>query len=133
VRYAEHPADSPYRIGLDRDAANYVPLTPISFIERSADVFPTRTAWIHGPERRSYAEFRERCRRLASALAKRGVRPGDTVAVVLPNTPPMLEAHFAVPMAGSIRPMNGRRSASTTPPARPATPRASWSTIAAPI
>jgi fatty-acyl-CoA synthase len=102
VSYAEHPADRPYRIGLDKNAANYVPLTPISFIERAADVFPSRTAWIHGAERRSYAQFRERCRRLASALAGCGVRPGDTVAVMLPNTPPMLEAHFAVPMAGAV-------------------------------
>ena len=102
MRYAQHPADSPYRVGLEKNDANYVPLTPISFLERAADVFPSRTAWIHGPEQGSYAEFRERCRRLASALAKQGVRPGDTVAVVLPNTPPMLEAHFAVPMAGAV-------------------------------
>jgi len=100
--FAEHPANGPYRTGLDKNAANYAPLTPISFIERVADVYPTRTAWVHGPERKSYGEFRERARRLAAALDRRGVRPGDTVAVMLPNTPPMLEAHFGVPMAGAV-------------------------------
>jgi fatty-acyl-CoA synthase len=102
LRFAQHPAESPYQQGLDRNPANYVPLTPISFIERSADVFPDRFAWIHGDQRADYASFRARCRRLASALGRRGVGPGDTVAVMLPNTPPMLEAHFGVPMAGAV-------------------------------
>jgi fatty-acyl-CoA synthase len=102
MRLAEHPADSPYRTGLERTPANYAPLTPISFLERAADVFPGRTAWIHGDMRASYAAFRGRARRLAAALAARGVEPGDTVAVMLPNTPPMLEAHFGVPMAGAV-------------------------------
>jgi fatty-acyl-CoA synthase len=102
VRLAVHPADSPYAIGLDRNPANFAPLTPISFIERSADVFPGHTAWIHGDMRASYAAFRARARRLAAALAGRGVGPGDTVAVMLPNTPPMLESHFGVPMAGAV-------------------------------
>jgi fatty-acyl-CoA synthase len=99
---AAHPADSPYQTGLGRNAANYAPLTPISFLERTADVYPQRTAWIHGEQRCDYATFRERCRRLASALARRGVAPGDTVAVMLPNTPPMLEAHYGVPMTGAV-------------------------------
>ncbi len=99
---ALHPDDSPYQTGLDRNPANYAPLTPISFLERTADVYPQRTAWIHGAERCDYATFRARCRRLASALAGRGVAPGDTVAVVLPNTPPMLEAHYGVPMTGAV-------------------------------
>ena len=102
MRLAEHPESGPYEQGLERNPANYAPLTPISFIERTADVFPTRTAWIHGDMKASYAAFRARARRLAAALAGRGVGPGDTVAVMLPNTPPMLEAHFGVPMAGAV-------------------------------
>ena len=99
---AAHPESSPYQTGLDRNPANYAPLTPLSFLERTADVYPQRTAWIHGEERCDYEKFRERCRRLASALAGRGVAPGDTVAVMLPNTPPMLEAHYGVPMTGAV-------------------------------
>jgi fatty-acyl-CoA synthase len=99
---AAHPTSSPYQTGLDRNPANYAPLTPISFLERTADVYPQRTAWIHGEQRCDYATFRERCRRLASALARRGVAPADTVAVMLPNTPPMLEAHYGVPMTGAV-------------------------------
>ena len=102
MRLVAHPADCPYTIGLDRNPANHAPLTPVSFIERSADVHPGRTAWIHGDTRATYAAFRARARRLAAALAGRGVEPGDTVAVMLPNTPPMLEAHFGVPMAGAV-------------------------------
>jgi fatty-acyl-CoA synthase len=102
VRLAAHPADCPYETALDRNPANYAPLTPISFIERAADVYPQRIAWVHGDMRATYAAFRARARRLASALTGRGVGPGDTVAVMLPNTPPMLEAHFGVPMAGAV-------------------------------
>jgi len=102
VRLAGHPESCPYEQGLERNPANYAPLTPISFLERAADVFPTRTAWIHGDMRASYAAFRARAHRLAAALAGRGVAPGDTVAVMLSNTPPMLEAHFGVPMAGAV-------------------------------
>jgi fatty-acyl-CoA synthase len=93
---------SPYDIDLDRNPANFQPLTPLSFLERSASVFPDRTAIVHGPLRRSYAEFYARCRRLASALAKRGIGRGDTVSVVLANTPPMLECHYGVPMTGAV-------------------------------
>jgi fatty-acyl-CoA synthase len=102
VRLVAHPANCPYETGLDRNPANYAPLTPISFIERAADVHPERIAWIHGDMRATYAAFRARARKLAAALAGRGVAPGDTVAVMLPNTPPMLEAHFGVPMAGAV-------------------------------
>jgi fatty-acyl-CoA synthase len=102
LQFVAHPATSPYQQQLDKNPANYAPLTPISFLERTADVFPDRIAWIHGDARASYAELRARCRRLASALAGRGVEPGDTVAVMLPNTPAMLEAHFGVPMAGAV-------------------------------
>ena len=97
-----HSRDNAYETGLDRNPANVTPLTPISFLERTADVFPERCAWIHGGERASYARFRDRCRRLASALVERGVAPGDTVAAMLPNTPAMLECHFGVPMAGAV-------------------------------
>ena len=93
---------SPYEAGLERNDANYVPLTPLSFLRRAAGVFPERTAWIHGSRRASYAEFYARSRRLASALAKRGVARGDTVAIMSPNTPAMLEAHHGVPMCGAV-------------------------------
>ena len=102
MKLAAHPSSSPYQTGLERNPANYAPLTPLSFIERAADVFPQRIAWIHGDMRATYAALRARARRLAAALAGRGVEPGDTVAVMLPNTPPMLEAHFGVPMAGAV-------------------------------
>ncbi len=102
MRLALHPRSSAYEQGLERNAANHAPLSPISFLERAADVWPGRTAWIHGDMRASYAAFRARARRLAAALAGRGVGPGDTVAVMLPSTPPMLEAHFGVPMAGAV-------------------------------
>jgi fatty-acyl-CoA synthase len=102
VRLARHPKGCAYEQGLERNAANFAPLTPISFIERAADVWPGRTAWIHGDMRASYAAFRARARRLAAALAGRGVAPGDTVAVMLPNVPAMLEAHFGVPMAAAV-------------------------------
>ena len=93
---------SPYEAGLERNDANYVPLTPLSFLRRAAAVFPERTAWIHGTRRASYAEFYARSRRLASALARRGVAKGDTVAIMSPNTPAMLEAHHGVPMCGAV-------------------------------
>ncbi len=114
MRFARHPETSPYQQNLDRNPANYAPLTPLSFLERAADVYPSRTAVIHGAWRADYAEFRGRCRRLASALAGRGVRPGDTVAVMLPNVPPMLEAHYGIPMAGAvINALNVRLEAET--------------------
>ncbi|MGI9500279.1 MAG: acyl-CoA synthetase [Geminicoccaceae bacterium] len=106
--------DNAYQVGLDRRAANFAPLTPLSFLERTASVFPDRIAWIHGAESADYARFHERCHRLASALAKRGVTAGDTVAVILPNTPPMLEAHYGVPMTGAVlNSINIRLEAST--------------------
>jgi fatty-acyl-CoA synthase len=101
VRYASHPADSPYQ-QLPKNPANHAPLTPLSFLERTADVFPQRIAWIHGTQKTSYADFRARCRRLAAALAGRGVRPGDTVTVMAPNIPAALEATYGVPAAGAV-------------------------------
>ncbi len=91
-----------YDSDLERNPANYQPLTPLTFLERAASVFPTRTAIIHGRQRFSYADYYARSRRLASALAKKGVRKGDTVAVMLANTPPMLDVHYGVPMAGGV-------------------------------
>ncbi|RDJ19838.1 acyl-CoA synthetase [Bosea caraganae] len=91
-----------YDIDLDRNPANFQPLTPLTFLERAAAVFPDHTAIIHGPLRRTYAEFYARSRRLASALAKHGISRGDTVAALLPNTPAMLECHYGVPMTGGV-------------------------------
>src|SRR5262245_106673 len=93
---------TPYDTDLDRNPANFQPLTPLTFLERSAAVFPDQVAIIHGPLRRTYAEFYARSRRLASALTKRGIKPGDTVAAMLANTPAMLECHYGVPMAGAV-------------------------------
>jgi fatty-acyl-CoA synthase len=93
---------TPYDVDLDRHAANFQPLTPLSFLERSAAVFPDHTAIIHGALRRSYADFYARARRLASALAKRGIKRGDTVSALFANTPAMLECHYGVPMAAGV-------------------------------
>jgi fatty-acyl-CoA synthase len=93
---------TPYDIDLDKNPANFQPLTPLSFLERAASVFPERLAVVHGPLRRTYAEFYARARQLASALAQRGIGRGDTVSAVLANTPAMLEAHYGVPMAGAV-------------------------------
>jgi len=93
---------NPYDENLDKNPANYQPLTPLQFLQRAALVFPNHTAIIHGQQRFTYAEFYARCRRLASALAARGIGPGDTVSVLLANTPPMLEVHYGVPMIGAV-------------------------------
>ena len=87
---------------LDRNPANYVPLSPVSFLPRAARIYGPRTAVIHGSRRYTYAQFLERARRLASALAAAGVGKGDTVAIMAPNTPEMLEAHYGVPMLGAV-------------------------------
>ncbi len=92
----------PYDLDLDKKPANYQQLTPLAFLERAASVFPDRTAIIHGDARTSYADFYARARRLGSALEKRGIGKGDTVSVVLANTPPMLEAHYGVPMTRAV-------------------------------
>jgi fatty-acyl-CoA synthase len=91
-----------YAKDLDKTAANYVPLTPLSFIERSGRVYPGRLALVHGAQRYTWSETYARCRRLASALAQRGIGKGDTVAAMLPNIPAMYEAHFGVPMCGAV-------------------------------
>ena len=87
---------------LDRNPANHQPLTPLTFLERAAAIFPDRTAIVHGGLARSYRDFYARARRLASALASHGIGPGDTVTVMLANTPAMLECHYGVPMCGAV-------------------------------
>src|SRR5512141_2782800 len=105
-------AKTPYDSDLDRNPANFQPLTPLGFLERAAAVFPDHTAIIHGPLRRSYAEFYARTRRLASALAKRGIKRGDSVSAMLANTPAMLECHYGVPMTkGVLNTLNTRLDA----------------------
>jgi fatty-acyl-CoA synthase len=104
--------DGPFTQGLPRNAANHVPLTPVSFLERSALVYPDKVAVRHGRLRHSYREFEQRCRRLASALSRLGVGHGDTVAVMAPNVPALLEAHYAVPALGAVlNPLNVRLDA----------------------
>ncbi|MBX9631496.1 MAG: acyl-CoA synthetase [Burkholderiales bacterium] len=93
---------NPYRDDLPKNSANCVPLSPISFLARAADVFPDRVAVIHGQWRLTWREVFDRSRRLASALAARGIGDGDTVAVMAANTPQMIEAHFGVPMTGAV-------------------------------
>jgi fatty-acyl-CoA synthase len=95
-------ATHPYETGLGKNAANYVPLSPTSFLLRTASVYPDRLAVAHGERRYSWRETLERCRRLAAALTARGVGRGDTVAVMAPNIPETFEAHFGVPMAGAV-------------------------------
>jgi len=93
---------SQYATDLDKNAANYTPLSPLTFIERAASVYPERCAVIYGETRRSWRETYRRCRRFASALRRHGVTAEDTVALMLPNVPAMYEAHFAIPMAGAV-------------------------------
>jgi fatty-acyl-CoA synthase len=95
-------ASGHYDRDLDRNPANFQPLTPLSFLERAALVFPDHPAIVHGTRNFTYADFYTRSRRLASALAQHGIRRGDTVAVMLANTPQMLEAHYGVPMTGAV-------------------------------
>jgi fatty-acyl-CoA synthase len=95
-------SSNPYNEHLDKNPANYQPLTPLQFLERAAAVYPEHTAVIHGNQRLSYAELYARSRRLASALSKRGIGPGDTISVMLANTPSMLEAHYGIPMTGAV-------------------------------
>jgi len=103
ISHAEPAAMSTaYDTDLDRNAANFVALSPLSFIARTAAVYPHRLAIIHGARRQTWAQTYARCRELASALKQWGIRRGDTVAVMLPNIPEMLEAHFGVPMTGAV-------------------------------
>ncbi len=101
-RMSEPMKSNPYNTDLDRTPANFQPLTPLTFLERAATVFPDHTAIIHGPLRHSYAAFYARSKQLASALAQMGIGRGDTVSALLANTPAMLECHYGVPMCGGV-------------------------------
>src|SRR5690554_6564334 len=101
-----------FQEGLPATAVNHTALSPLTFIERTASVYPDYPAVVHGAVRRNWAETYTRCSRLASALKNRGIGKGDTVAALLPNIPEMLEAHFAVPMSGAVlNTPNGRLDA----------------------
>ena len=103
-----------YATNLGKNPANFQPLTPLTLFERAARVYPDQVAIVHGNQRTTYATFYARARRLASALSARGVEPTDTVSVLLANTPPMLEAHYAIPMTGAvIHSINTRLDAAT--------------------
>jgi acyl-CoA synthetase (AMP-forming)/AMP-acid ligase II len=93
---------NPYETDLDRNEANYQPLTPLAHLERTALIHPDHVAIIHGSLRISYATFLKRSKRLANALVEAGIGKGDTVSVMLSNTPAMLEAHHGVPMTGAV-------------------------------
>ena len=95
-------SNNPYLQGLDKNPANYVALSPLSFIERTASVYPARTSVVHGARVFNWSQTYTRCRQLAGALAAKGVAKGDTVAVMLSNVPAMFEAHFGVPMVGAV-------------------------------
>ena len=96
---SEHPYDAPH---LSRNGANFAALTPLNFLARAAAIYPDRVAVIDDQRRFTYREFYARCRRFADALRKRGIRQGDTVSVMAPNVPALLEAHYGVPMAGAV-------------------------------
>ena len=93
---------NPFTKGLDKNTANYAPLSPLSFLARAADVFPDTIAIVHGRQRTDYRTFYRRARQLGSALTRLGIGKNDTVSVMLSNVPPMLEAHYGVPMAGAV-------------------------------
>src|ERR1700751_6265019 len=100
---------SHYDLGLDKNAANFAPLTPLSFLERSAAVYPNHVSTVYEGRSFTWAQTLERCRRFASYLAKQGIGDGDTVAAMLPNVPAMNELHFSVAMAGAVpNPLNLR-------------------------
>ncbi|HEU0215366.1 MAG TPA: acyl-CoA synthetase [Stellaceae bacterium] len=108
---AEHPYDAPH---LARNLANFAALTPLNFLARAATVYPDKLAVIDGDRRFTWREFDTRCRRFACALSRRGVRAGETVAVMAPNVPALLEAHYAVPMTGAVlNALNYRLDAAT--------------------
>ncbi|MBI3708820.1 MAG: acyl-CoA synthetase [Proteobacteria bacterium] len=115
VRSSRRPKrPDPFATDLDRGPANFRPLTPVGFLPRAAAIYPDKPAVIYGERIFTYAQFHERCRRLASALHRRRIRRGDTVAVIAPNVPALLEAHYAVPAIGAVlNPLNYRLDART--------------------
>ena len=94
--------NSPYQAGLDKQSANFSALSPLTFLDRAAKVYPQRTAVVHGDTRRTWAQTYQRCQQMASALTKQGIGKGDTVSLVAPNIPEHFELHFAVPMCGAV-------------------------------
>src|ERR1700726_243895 len=105
---------NPFESGLDRTPSNYVPLSPVSFLSRAASAFADKVAVIDGARSYTYAQLLDRCVRLASALARLGVKRLDTVAIIASNIPEMIEAHFAVPMLGAVlNPLNTRLDAAS--------------------
>jgi fatty-acyl-CoA synthase len=107
-------ATNPFSTGLERNAANFVPLSPVSFLARAADVYPTKVGVVHGQVRHTYRELERRVRRLGSVLSAAGVGRGDTVAIMAPNVPALLEAHYAVPGIGAVlNALNYRLDAAT--------------------
>ena len=105
---------NPYNIDLDQNPANFQPLTPLTFLDRAASVFPKHTAIVHGKLKYNYREFYDRSRQIASALSKNNIVSGDTVSVLLTNTPAMLECHYGIPMTGAvIHSINTRLDAKT--------------------
>src|SRR4029077_16774747 len=99
IPMAQRAYDAPH---LKRNPANFAALTPLGFLARAAAIYPDNLAAIDGPRRFPYRQFDGRCRRFADALRRRGIMPGDTVAVMAPNVPALLEAHYGVPMAGGV-------------------------------
>src|ERR1700747_1195916 len=91
-----------YDVGLDKNPANYVPLTPLSFLERSTAIYPSHVSAVYEGRSFTWSEAKGLCRRFASYLAGKGIGKADTVAAMLPNVPAMNELHFAVPMAGAV-------------------------------
>ena len=87
---------------LKPNQANYFPLSPISFLTRTANIWPDRIAWIHGKKKNTYKQLLEKCTLIASGLRRKGISKGDTVAALLPNVPAMIECHFAILMAGAV-------------------------------
>ncbi len=107
-------AANPYEDGLPRTTANFAPLTPLVFLARTAEVYPEHPSVVHGQTRYTWAQTYARCRRLASALAKRGISSGDTVSIIAPNVPAIYEASFGVPMRGAVlNTINTRLDAAT--------------------
>jgi len=102
VNINENNNESAFETDLDKNQANYAALTPITFIQRAASVYPNRTATVHGDTRYSWSETYTRCKRLASALHEYGVKPGEAVSILAPNLPEHFEAHFGVPMCGAV-------------------------------
>ena len=103
-----------FNTDLPKNSANYAAQSPLAFIERTAEVYPDKLAVVHGNLRRTWPDTFTRCRQLASALENHGITKGDTVAVMLPNTPPMVEVHFGIPLTGAVlNPLNTRLDAGT--------------------